>query len=235
MKKILLLLFIAIILSSCGSSYYQIYDVASNIKEQNNQYVVENEDCTVSFNFWDSKGNAAFTFYNKTDNNLYIPLASSSFIMNGYSKSLFDNVDVTVLVSRTETNTYKSNSIICVAPHSSFVIYDNKLVDRIYKFCDVNKDYPKGTYGENFTEEDTPLNFRYHILYSYNMNAEQTKALTPAFYVSRIENFKSKVITESKIVKDCNTYQNIERVSLKNQSPKRFYIKMSRSVQLFKY
>ena len=83
MKKILLLLFIAIILSSCGSSYYQIYDVASNIKEQNNQYVVENEDCTVSFNFWDSKGNAAFTFYNKTDNNLYIPLASSSFIMNG--------------------------------------------------------------------------------------------------------------------------------------------------------
>lgn len=235
MKKILLLLFIAIILSSCGSSYYQIYDVASNIKEQNNQYVVENEDCTVSFNFWDSKGNAAFTFYNKTDNNLYIPLASSSFIMNGYSKSLFDNVDVTVLVSRTETNTYKSNSMICVAPHSSFVIYGNKLVDRIYKFCDVNKDYPKGTYGENFTEEDTPLNFRYHILYSYNMNAEQTKALTPAFYVSIGENFKSKVITESKIVKDCNTYQNIERVSLKNQSPKRFYIQMSRSVQLFKY
>lgn len=42
------------------------------------------------------------------------------------------------------------------------------------------------------------------------------------------ENYKSKVITESKIVKDCNTYQNIERVSLKNQSPKRFYIQMSR-------
>lgn len=46
---------------------------------------------------------------------------------------------------------------------------------------------------------------------------------------TRIENYKSKVITESKIVKDCNTYQNIERVSLKNQSPKRFYIQMSQS------
>lgn len=77
-------------------------------------------------------------------------------------------------------------------------------------------------------KEDSPLNFRYHILYSHNMNVEQTKVLTPAFYVSRIENYKSKVITESKIVKDCNTYQNIERVSLKNQSPKRFYIQMSR-------
>ena len=44
-----------------------------------------------------------------------------------------------------------------------------------------------------------------------------------------IYNFKSKVITESKIVKDCNTYQNIERVSLKNQSPERFYIQMSQS------
>lgn len=43
-----------------------------------------------------------------------------------------------------------------------------------------------------------------------------------------IYNYKSKVITESKIVKDCNTYQNIERVNLKNQSPKRFYIQMSR-------
>lgn len=229
MKRLLFLLFIAMTMSSCGSYYYQVYDVTSEIKEQNNQYIVENEDCAISFNFWKHLGNAAFTFHNKTDENLYIPLASSSFILNGYSKSLFDNVDVTVLVSRTETKTYKSNSIICVAPHSSVVINDKTLLDRIHKFCDMKKDFPSKSYGENFTENNTPISFRYHILYSYNMNTEQTKVLTPAFYVSRIENFKAKRIIERNTVKSCNTYQDTPYITLKNESPKRFYIEMRSS------
>ena len=139
MKKLLFLLFTTIVMSSCGAYYYQVYDVTSNLKEQNNQYIVENEDCYVSFNFWQHLGNAAFTFHNKTDENLYIPLASSSFVLNGYSKSLFDNVDVTVWVSRTKTKTYKSNATICIAPHSSVVINDKKLLDHIYQFCDMKK------------------------------------------------------------------------------------------------
>lgn len=216
-------------MSSCGSYYYQVYDVTSNLKEQNNQYIVENEDCYVSFNFWLHLGNAAFTFHNKTDENLYIPLASSSFVLNGYSKSLFDNVDVTVWVSRTKTKTYKSNATICVAPHSSVVINDKKLLDHIYQFCDMKKDFPSKSYGEDFTAADTPISFRYHILYSQNMNAEQTKALTPAFYVSRIENFKAKRIIEKNIVKSCNTYQEVPYNTLKNESPKRFYIEMQSS------
>ena len=216
-------------MSSCGSYYYQVYDVTSNLKEQNNQYIVENEDCYVSFNFWQHLGNAAFTFHNKTDENLYIPLASSSFVLNGYSKSLFDNVDVTVWVSRTKTKTYKSNATICVAPHSSVVINDKKLLDHIYQFCDMKKDFPSKSYGEDFTAADTPISLRYHILYTQNMNAEQTKALTPAFYVSRIENFKAKRIIEKNIVKSCNTYQEVPYNTLKNESPKRFYIEMQSS------
>lgn len=229
MKKLLFLLFTTIVMSSCGSCYYQVYDVTSNLKEQNNQYIVENEDCYVSFNFWQHLGNAAFTFHNKTDENLYIPLASSSFVLNGYSKSLFDNVDVTVWVSRTKTKTYKSNATICIAPHSSVVINDKKLLDHIYQFCDMKKDFPSKSYGEDFTAADTPISFRYHILYSQNMNAEQTKALTPAFYVSRIENFKAKRIIEKNIVKSCNTYQEVPYNTLKNESPKRFYIEMQSS------
>lgn len=216
-------------MSSCGSYYYQVYDVTSNLKEQNNQYIVENEDCYISFNFWQHLGNAAFTFHNKTDENLYIPLASSSFILNGYSKSLFDNVDVTVWVSWTKTKTYKSNATICVAPHSSVVINDKKLLDHIYQFRDMEKDFPSKSYGEDFTAADTPISFRYHILYSQNINAEQTKALTPAFYVSRIENFKTKRIIEKNIVKSCNTYLEVPYNTLKSESPKRFYIKMQSS------
>lgn len=229
MKKLLFLLFTTIVMSSCGSYYYQVYDVTSNLKEQNNQYIVENEDCYISFNFWQHLGNAAFTFHNKTDENLYIPLASSSFILNGYSKSLFDNVDVTVWVSWTKTKTYKSNATICVAPHSSVVINDKKLLDHIYQFRDMEKDFPSKSYGEDFTAADTPISFRYHILYSQNMNAEQTKALTPAFYVSRIENFKTKRIIEKNIVKSCNTYLEVPYNTLKSESPKRFYIKMQSS------
>ena len=73
MKRLFLLLLTIMTLSSCGSYYYQVYDVASNIEEQNDQYMIENEDCAISFNFWKHLGNAAFTFYNKTDENLYIP------------------------------------------------------------------------------------------------------------------------------------------------------------------
>lgn len=229
MKRLFLLLLTIMTLSSCGSYYYQVYDVASNIEEQNDQYMIENEDCAISFNFWKHLGNAAFTFYNKTDENLYIPLVSSSFIMNGYSNSLFENVDVTISISKMESRTYRSNATICVAPHASVVVYDKALLDRIYQFCDGKKDYPSKSYGENFTEDNTPISFRYHILYSFSMNSEQAKALEPAFYVSRIENFKAKRILETKTVMDCDSYQDTSYQALRGESPKRFYIEMQSS------
>ena len=61
------------------------------------------------------------------------------------------------------------------------------------------------------------------------MSSEQTKALDPAFYVSRIENFKAKRILETKTVKDCNSYQDTSYQALRGESPKRFYIEMQSS------
>ena len=92
-KQIGLIIAAVVLLSSCSiSSYYQFYDVAStssNGAETEANLTVNNEDCIIDYNFWSEGGDAGFWFYNKTDQNVYIHLDESFFVLNGVAHNYY--------------------------------------------------------------------------------------------------------------------------------------------------
>lgn len=230
MKKYFLLLTVSLLFASC-KSYIQIYDVDStSAKTSNEQFVFENEDCKLTYNFWEEWGNASMVFTNKTDKNLFVSLSQSSYIFNGFSSSFYKGVDDHVVISKFKSKTFHDLPVVCVAPKSSRVIGDLNLVDKIYFFCEKKKDNPSRRYSENYNENDSPITFGYNMVYSATENCNEVKSLESSFYVSRIENVTKKQEEVSSQVKNCSDYSDTSVIILKSQSPKRFYIKRFKDV-----
>jgi hypothetical protein len=135
-----------------------------------------------------------------------------------------------VVVSKFESKTFRDLPVVCVAPKSSKTIGDLNVVDGIYSFCDKKKDNPSRRYSENYNENDSPITFGYNMVYSAKEDCREVKQLESSFYVSRIENVTKKQEEITSQVKNCSDYSNVSVVSLKSQSPKRFYIKRFKDV-----
>ena len=87
---------IAVFLTSCGiqqTYYYQVYKAVPTDKLTNtgNRLVYEDDNCKVSYNLWEQGGNVGFTFYNKTDKDIYLNLEESFFILNGKAHNYYRN------------------------------------------------------------------------------------------------------------------------------------------------
>jgi len=87
---------VLMMLSSCGSSYvtrYQVFTVStiSDITRENGGLVYENQICKLIYNFWGNGGNLGFSFFNKTNENLYVDLGESFLIKNDFASPYFKN------------------------------------------------------------------------------------------------------------------------------------------------
>src|SRR5690606_36493251 len=100
MKRLLFLIFGAVLMSSCaGTQFYQIYDAQSDmVKFSDNSSVMTYEDsnCRINYNLWSENGNAGFTFYNKSDEVIHLLLDQSFYVLNGmahdyYQDRIFSN------------------------------------------------------------------------------------------------------------------------------------------------
>lgn len=80
------------LLSSCSDNiFYQVYQVDSpDVQLTNNVMLYENEDCKVTYNLWAEKGNLSFMMHNKTDENLYLVMSQSFFILNGIASNYYN-------------------------------------------------------------------------------------------------------------------------------------------------
>lgn len=234
MKKILFLLMIAFALSSCSTYYYQLYDVSnSSLKEQNEQYVSENRDCRITYNFWGDRGNASVVFHNKSDRNLFVSLTQSSFIFNGISTPFFTDMEKHIVISNVESRTYRQLPVICVAPHSSVVVGDFNILEKAYRFCDRHKDFPSRSYSANYSSDSSPISFGYHIAYGTKQDCVSTKGFDSSFYVSKIEVMKSKYATKKILVKeDCYQEWSHSERQLKDYSPKKFFTSTKKDINM---
>ena len=73
MKKIL---FISSVISfflihGCASSYYQLYEVDTDITKTEDALVYSDENCDIIYNLWAKSGSMDFIFTNKTDKDIY--------------------------------------------------------------------------------------------------------------------------------------------------------------------
>lgn len=83
-------------LSSCASTYQycQVYETKpvhqnGQLKKGNGVISYENPQCIIDYCFWSNGGTADFSFYNKTDEIVYINLSKSFYVMNGKAYDLY--------------------------------------------------------------------------------------------------------------------------------------------------
>lgn len=104
------------ILTSCASSYFQVYKTvpSEKIVKKDNLLFYEDENCKISYNFWGEGGNIGFQFYNKTDKYIYLNLDECFFILNGISHDYYKNrvfTSSTSLGSTTSQGSSKTKSL----------------------------------------------------------------------------------------------------------------------------
>ena len=96
-KHLYFLVATAILTSSCVSNsyYYQVYKVSSEdkrISQDNSKYIVyEDDNCKLLYNLWGNGGNVGFTFYNKTNDIIFIDLSESFFVKNRSAYDYYRN------------------------------------------------------------------------------------------------------------------------------------------------
>ncbi len=93
---IIVIAVVSVLMSSCASTYKycQIYETKplnpdNNVKIENGQMRYEYPQCVIEYNFWANGGSADFTFYNKTDDIIYIDLAKSFYVQNGVAYDIY--------------------------------------------------------------------------------------------------------------------------------------------------
>lgn len=107
--KSLLILLSAISLSSCSTMYQVLVTSSTEAKQENQNYVFENNDMKISYNFWTQGGQISFVLTNKTDAPIYIDWNKSHFIYNGVSYEYwFDSEEAKAFYTTTSISTASS-------------------------------------------------------------------------------------------------------------------------------
>jgi hypothetical protein len=74
-------------------TYYQVLTATptEEMTEDGHFMVFEDNNCQVTYHFWESGGNAGFALYNKSDENIYVHLSECFFVRNGIAYDYFKN------------------------------------------------------------------------------------------------------------------------------------------------
>lgn len=109
MKKVISICVLAL-LCSCNTvkTYYQVYNTESEtVKSSGNSIFFEDANCIISYNLWSENGNAGFSFYNKTEELIYLQLDQSFYVINGNAYDYYQN---RVFISSSNSATVSSNT-----------------------------------------------------------------------------------------------------------------------------
>lgn len=84
MKPYLFYAMVLMSMTSCNQVFYQAIKTQSdNVKPvAHNELAYEDDDCIITYNLWQNRGNIGFLFTNKTDQDIFIDLRKSFFVMN---------------------------------------------------------------------------------------------------------------------------------------------------------
>ena len=254
-QKILIAVFLTALLTACVStSFLQVYKAtpSENTVLMDNQLVYEDENCIIYYNLWDEGGNIGFRFYNKTNENIYLNLEESFFVLNGIAYNYFKNrvytnstsSGTTIPNAKQQQSNKKSGSnpvniishsaysvsfseekIVCIPPKTSKMISEYTINKSLIRNCDLLK-YPtkKKIQSKNFTKEETPLIFSNKIAYLIGQSKNLIR-IENEFYISEITNYPEGELLEFKNEEFCGEKSATVIMYLKNASADKFYIR----------
>lgn len=209
----------ALALTGC-STYYQVlrFNLPEGASTNQNEITCQNEECQLSFDFWENKGNTSFRLLNKGKQTIHIYLNELFLVKNGLAS---DYVQLAATHDKMEDF---GSQIVSIPPGSYRNFTCPKLQSEIYEFCDVEL-CPTGEKVQEvrFNNFDTPLKYSLVITYSVGENS-QKKSFTNSFYVDQLINYHHKDFQRfhNDTVRICNEDEIFEVQDLK--SPDKFFI-----------
>ncbi len=242
-----------LIFSSCKTTFYQVYKTDTTIptNKQDGKLVFEDVACKVIYNLWDEGGNVGFQLFNKTEENIYVDLAESFFILNGiafdyYKDRMYSEGDISSLKQmysgnnkrkdeafimsngKTISISRKESRIICIPAKTSKVIFEYKVVDDIYRDCDMLL-YPSKSKIKSlsFTRGNSPFVFSNQISYRVG-ECKNMVRMDHEFYVTQITNYPITEVTYYGYPGFCGEKSKRMQRYLQEGEPNEFYLKYKR-------
>jgi len=258
MKKITLLI-VSFLMISCNtvSTYYQIYKTKSETVKtlDNNISFFEDNNCKIEYNLWANYGNAGFTFYNKTNENIYLLLDESFYVINDKAYDYFQNRIFTNsnLVSSLSAKTvatskigvlstgFSTSKVITNSSSSAIAVTEAKIIvippkalksisefdinQTIYRDCDMLR-FPSSKQTSSKTFSEATTPLKFYNSITYKIGNNDTKIkVKNDFYVSEISNYSENEIFQLEKNIYCNKWDGTRSWVLKNMSTNQFYIK----------
>ena len=202
MKKKIILVCASLLMTSCSlKTYYQVVEVKStNVQKESNNYVYNDGDCKIIYNFWGEGGDAGFTIENLSDVVLYVDLGKTFYIENGKAYDYYRaKTGKNLKLVEANNSSNKSNSdiaftekpVVAIPPHASKSLYGYIIMDDVIQDCSVNlmvkKNQPE---AKTYTESESPICFSNFISYRKG-ESEASKVITNDFYISGYTNYMS--------------------------------------------
>jgi len=137
-KKLLYAISIVLLMTSCTTtSFYQVYNVKPIEESITNtdELFFEDENCKISYNLWENGGNIGFNFHNKTNDNIYVKLNKSYFILNGFAYDYFKNRTFTSSESKSASTSNTSTGSVAV---TGINVYNNIQTNQVKSSSSAN-------------------------------------------------------------------------------------------------
>lgn len=155
---------------------------------------------TIGFSSSQTRTSAAQKYYlgdmGVAPTTLSNPMASSMSNSISASSSYFFGNQQSVAYNSSTTNTvsYKEEKILTIPPHSSKIISEYNITDRVFRSCDIES-YPSTSATISYSEQSTPLTFSNIITYNKGEGTNDV-VIENGFYISSITNFAEQEIIE---------------------------------------
>ncbi len=189
---------IACLTISCSSLRYQVSSL--NSADVNQNFVYENDDLKLSYNFWENHGQLSFTIINKTEGPIFIDWEHSNFIFNGYSYDYFQNektIKSSGIYQSVSIFGYTQSGVLGSASagksSSNSVVTTEKASIQIppgayTKSEPINLAFPwiktkKDTLA--YSADNTPLNIRAYLAYSKSKELTELQYVDNTFWVDK--------------------------------------------------
>jgi hypothetical protein len=199
-----------VLLVGCTNSFYHVATVQSDqVKAVGKDFVFENDDLKVVYNFWEKGGRMRFLLFNKTDKPIYIDW-SKSFLVRNDSKTPYSQLPVFSGRAFKDTVRYiyqnshvepyrmsaRNNSILELPSQTYVAIADFPIQQTVSKSRTKEKVF-------SYTKETTPLRFGQRLTYSFEQTLATPHQIEHAFWVNQIQ-----VVREGQLVRQ---YGSLEK------------------------
>lgn len=143
-----------VLMTSCSeTTYYQFCKVtpSNQMKTENNYIVFQNDDCTISYDFFNEGGNAGFQFYNNTDSIIYLDKAKTFYTANGIAYDYFKNRHYTA--SSTGSKTVSNSKAV----HASASVSDDLNNMASASLAESNTKGSSVAFSRSYSTDEAPI------------------------------------------------------------------------------